>query len=325
MFGISPDSVSNRVSRLSRQYISASAKLLASIALAEDLAADGFESFAVSQYYPNNIQLLGGSESQYVFFADYATLRRKGRMTPWQEHLRTQLEKVYQTDPAAVEKSFGKLLEVVATLLPRKTKDSLTLSTDEKTAYAVALSNNPVLLKAIMSGEFSHQQISSRRLRTRTNPLFTVNYLDRQLRKDLAEHVRETVRFARNVCNSMERLWVAVGEYNFHKRFRTNDPVFVHRTHADEAGISTADQRQALGKITTRRRFLSFQSLPDAFASCWRRTYETPLRNPKPGVMKELKQAARNGDVDLTEVAKTLTLDSLVVDRPQYLPRYALQ
>lgn len=172
---------------------------------------------------------------------------------------------------------------------------------------------------------FFHQKIPSRRPRTRTNPLFTVNYLDRQLRKDLAEHVRETVRFARNVCNSMERLWVAIGEHNFYKRFRTNDPVFVQRTHADEARICRADQRRVLRKITTRRRFLSFQSLPAAFELCWRRGYETPLRDLRPGVLKELRKAARKGEVDTEELAKTLNLDSLTENRPQYLPRYALQ
>jgi hypothetical protein len=325
MFRISPDSVSNRISRLARQYISANAELLSAITLSEDVVADGFESFAVSQYYPNNIQLLGGSESQYVLFADYATLRRKGRMTPWQKHLRTQLEKVYRTDPKAVEISFTKLLDVLAGLLARKAKESVTLSTDEKTAYAVALIKHPVLWEALLNGQLHHQRIPSRRARTRANPLFTVNYLDRQLRKDLAEHVRETVRFARNVCNSMERLWVAIGAHNFYKRYRVNDPVSVERTHADEAGISEADQRRALKKITTQRRFLSFQSLPSAFQTCWKRSYDTPLRKLEKGVLKEIKKAATKGEVDLQEVAKTLKLDSLTHDRPQYLPRYALQ
>ena len=325
MLRISPDSVSNRISRLSRQYISATAELLPKITLNENLAADGFESFAVSQYYPNNIQLLGGCESQYILFADYATLRRKGRMTPSQKHLRAQLEKVYTTDPTAVETSFGKLLDVVAQLLVRRAKDSITLWTDKKTAYETALSKNQVLVAALATGDFSHERISSLAPRTHANPLFTVNYLDRQLRKDLAEHVRETVRFARNVCCSMERLWVAIGEHNFYKRYRTNDPVSLQRTHANEAGICEADRRRALHKITTRRRFLSFQSLSPALQACWKRGYETPLRQLQPGVMKALKIAAKAGAVDPEKLAKTLNLDSLTHDRPQYLPRYALQ
>jgi len=50
--GCSPGSVSNRVSRLARQYIAAHERILAEVSLREPLAADGFQSFTVSQYYP---------------------------------------------------------------------------------------------------------------------------------------------------------------------------------------------------------------------------------------------------------------------------------
>ncbi|MCX7788486.1 MAG: hypothetical protein N2442_12415 [Spirochaetes bacterium] len=46
----------------------------------------------------------------------------------------------------------------------------------------------------------------SRRARTRSNPLFAVNYLDREVRKDAANHVRETTRGSRNVKDLMNRL-----------------------------------------------------------------------------------------------------------------------
>jgi len=42
--------------------------------------ADGFESFCVSQYFPNNIQLLVGSDSQHVYQIDYATIRLVDRV-----------------------------------------------------------------------------------------------------------------------------------------------------------------------------------------------------------------------------------------------------
>ena len=60
ILGCSCDSVTNRTSRLARQCISAHARLLAATELGEDQAADGFQSFAVSQYFPNNIHLLVG-------------------------------------------------------------------------------------------------------------------------------------------------------------------------------------------------------------------------------------------------------------------------
>jgi len=62
----------------------------------EDLAADGFESFCVSQYFPNNIHLLVGSESQFVYEADHVTLRRKGRMTTEQRRRRELLDRRFR-------------------------------------------------------------------------------------------------------------------------------------------------------------------------------------------------------------------------------------
>ena len=76
----STDTVLNRISRLAKNAIAVHSSLCATATYSEDLVADGFESFCVSQYFPNNITLLAGKESQYLYFANYCTLRRKGRM-----------------------------------------------------------------------------------------------------------------------------------------------------------------------------------------------------------------------------------------------------
>jgi len=49
--------VSNRISRASRQAIAAESRLAASRLPDEDLAAEGFESFCVSQFFSANIHL----------------------------------------------------------------------------------------------------------------------------------------------------------------------------------------------------------------------------------------------------------------------------
>ena len=131
-FSVSVDVVLNKLSRLSRNGIATLQQLQRQVSLNEDLAADGFESFTVSQYFPCHINLLAGVQSQLVYWVDYVALRRKGRMTDVRRKRREQ--------------------------------------------QRIRL-----------------QQVSSKRVRNRMNPLFSVNYLDRQLRKDMAEHVRETV------------------------------------------------------------------------------------------------------------------------------------
>ena len=211
--GCSCDSVTNRTSRLARQCISASSRMLSAMVLAEDLVGDGFESFAVSQYFPNNIHILVGSHSQLVYFCDYVTLRRSGRMTELQKRTRQALE----------------------------------------------------------AGRLVHTRTDSRAARDHRNPLFPVNYIDREFRKDLAEHVRETVRFARNVNHSMERLMVYLLDHNVRKRYRINDPVSLSRTHAGEAGILREHVARATVNLTTARRFLSFEELEPAALRVWRR------------------------------------------------------
>jgi|GEM_PF-4274898 len=52
-----------------------------------------------------------------------------------------------------------------------------------------------------MSTRATHRRYSSRLPRTVGNPLFPVNYIDRECRKDMAEYVRETIRFARSAHN----------------------------------------------------------------------------------------------------------------------------
>lgn len=319
------DSVTNRVSRLARQCISAHTRLLAQIELDEDQAADGFQSFAVSQYFPNNIHLLVGSRSQLVSFADYVTLRRSGRTTPVQKRMCAAFDALYRPKRKALTSSFTELLEHLHRRLASSSHRPIVLNTDRKLEYRQALAAHVGLQEAIGLDEFTHCQTDSRAARTRANPLFAVNYIDRELRKDLAEHVRETVRFARNVNHSMERLWVYLFDHNVNKRFRINDPVAVNRSHAGQAGANETGERQATRSLYTRRRFLSFETLEPAMSRAWRRAYTTPLKGIVEGALRLIRRQAIAGAVDLEAIRQKLKVKNLIREVPQYLPRYALQ
>ncbi|MFW6214258.1 MAG: hypothetical protein ACOC8L_15310 [Spirochaetota bacterium] len=322
--GCSCDSVSNRISRLARQCISAHSRLVAETELDEDQAADGFQSFAVSQYFPNNIHLLVGSASQLVSFCDYVPLRRSGRMTPTQSRMRAALDELYRAPAQALTDSFSGLLDHLHRRHASSAHRPLLLDTDCKLEYVTALSAHRGLTEATKRGEFSHRRTESRAIRDRRNPLFPVNYIDRELRKDLAEHVRETVRFARNVNHSMERLWTHLFAHNVYKRFRINDPVAVERTHAEEAGASEAILSKATQSLYTVRRFLSFETLEPAAERVWRREHRTPLKGIVKGALRLIRKQASKGDVDLEWVREKLEVEQLMRDVRQYLPRYAL-
>lgn len=317
-------SVTNRTSRLARQCISAHSRFLEGVVQDEDVAADGFESFAVSQYFPNNIHLTVGCDSQFLYFCDYVTIRRKGQMTGVQKRMRGALEKLYHPSPQALTDSFAELLEHLESRFSQSTRRPMVLRTDEKLEYRRALAKNDRLCQAIAEKTFRHDLTSSKARRTRSNPLFPVNYFDRELRKDLAEHVRETVRFARNVNHSMERLWIYAHRHNFDKRFRINDPVAVERRHAEEAGGETKRTRWICRGLTTRRRFLSFERLVPAEDRVWCRKHTTPLKGIVRGALCMIKRQAIAGEVNLEVVREALDVHQLIRDQPQYLPKYAL-
>ena len=74
--------------------------------------------------------------------------------------------------------------------------------TDEKEQYRRALDEDPFTCRLKVTDSFSHTTINSKEPRTVMNELFSVNYLDREVRKDVPEYRRETVCVTfRNQCN----------------------------------------------------------------------------------------------------------------------------
>ena len=276
--GISANCVINRTMRAARAALWQHARVLEHISLGEDLASDGFESYAVSHYFPNNLHTLAGVDSQYVYAIDGVTIRRKGRMTDGQKRRRDELEQRWRADRRGVEKSFARIVEQAVRLHAESARARLTLYTDKKTDYMRACSDSAAVVGWRRLGRFIHRRISSRAARTVDNPLFAVNYIDRELRKDLHEHTRETVCFARSQNLQMERLAIYTAEHNAAKRYRINQPAADTATHASVAGVEAhtlADIRRGLYR---NRKFFTRTSLPEWAQRIWRRSYPTPLR-----------------------------------------------
>ena len=70
-----------------------------------------------SKYFPCHINLLAGADSQTVYWFDYVTLRRKGRMSGQQRKRREKLEKRFRADPKGLQRSFSGLFEHTAHLI----------------------------------------------------------------------------------------------------------------------------------------------------------------------------------------------------------------
>ena len=199
---VAVSTIINRCERLARNCIAIHAELLDAAMIKqaqppddnftpENIAADGFESFSQSQYFPHHINIFAGEKSEYIYALGFSNLRRKGRMTTAQKRKRSLLESLEKADPKAIESSFRSLTENIMQLLDaHKVTKVKRLTTDKHKAYPRAFAK-----VKNFDQHFQHIALSSRAARTITSPLFSVNYIDRQIRKDNSDHGRETVKF----------------------------------------------------------------------------------------------------------------------------------
>jgi len=268
---VSHQAILNRIGRLARQAMALQAELLESLQLCEDLVTDGFESFVTDQYQPNNIHLLVGARSQFLYSFDYAHLRRKGRMTEIQRCERSRREAQYLRPRISVSQSFSQIIASVEQLIGSQTQQSVTLHSDEKIEYKRVIANCRTLQYYKQQGCFFHTCTSSRKARTTSNPLFPVNYMDRQLRKDCANHVRETVRFSRNVHNCLERMAVYQLQHNYFKPYRISHQRKSSLRHAQVAGIQRERIEAELKNIFKLRRFFTHVKLNWSQLTLWAR------------------------------------------------------
>lgn len=271
-FNVSLGTISNRIGRLSRQVLAMHARLRSHESPGEPVCIDGFVSFDRSQFFPNNITIAIAAHSQFILSLTHASLRRSGRCTDAQIRRKNLLYRSVVFETKALERSFSELLDELSRARLPRIAVPLVLVTDEKREYARALKAHA------HRPRFSHRTVNSTLPRTATNPLFASNYLDRELRKDLADHRRETVCFARNVPNMLQRLLVYLGWHNYEKPFRIGQGQ-LRMSHAEVAGIDRQLVGEARHALFRQREFLSRVELSPLERKLWLRRFSTPLKN----------------------------------------------
>jgi hypothetical protein len=271
--------VQNRIRRLARNALAVMDAALDELELNEDLVMDGLESYMRSQFHPNNITCLVGADSQFTYGAVHTTLRRSGAMTPAQRRTREHIDVVWRP-PRSVEADCSALLaDLAPAIAARAEREPVILASDEHGAYPRAIKAVTALASLLAEGRLVHQRTSSRRPRTRANPLFAANYLDRQLRKNCAEHVRETVRQGREINCQMERMAVFMALHNFLTPHRITDRAYVGDgpRHASKAGVRTKAVVWHLRRFVTHRHVWSHcRSKAEWMRRIWKHAYENP-------------------------------------------------
>jgi len=276
--GCSGASVQNRLERLGRNALAAHARLVDGLSASEDLVADGFESFDRSQYFPNNFNLLLGKDSQFLYRFTHASLRRKGRLTESQRRQRETYDRLWVRPPNALRRACDRLFAAIPDLNRPSRQTPLRLWTDEHQTYVHALAANEAISAAQTSGRFIHTTISSTAPRTVFNPLFSANYYDRELRKDIAAFHRESTCFTRNVAAGYFRFVTYALWHNYCKPHRvgyTPEPLPVH---AVVAGVDPELIREELQRLFMDRAFLSRAELSAEEIDIWLKQHRTPLK-----------------------------------------------
>ena len=150
-------------------------------------------------------------------------------------------------------------------MLSRRPVSKKLLKTDEHKAYVRALQ------RMNKSAEYlKHVQYSSKAARTPQNPLFPVNYVDRQIRKDQINHVRETVQFARCPAAMMVRLTVYQGYHNYLMPRRVRAQRKGNwETRGEHLGLRSDRVLAAIGRYWGRRVFLNKSALWESEKMTW--------------------------------------------------------
>ena len=244
---VAPETVHRHLARLARHCLLFHLKACQAKAVDPVVVADGFESFEWSQYFPFHHNVLIESSSDFVVYCTDSELRRKGTMTAGQKRRRSELETLYgRPDRKAIRKGMRELFAVALRGL-----SSGRLETDEHPSYP------PALREARLAATIEHRRTSSRRARTRANPLAPVNVLDRLIRHSNANHRRETIAWSRRRQASCERLLILLVWRNYIKRRAERGE---HRTPAMLRGIFP--RRLTVEDILATRLFASHYEIP---------------------------------------------------------------
>lgn len=273
-FKCSPKVIQNRINRLAQKVMAIMAPVYKSIELKENLAADGLESFLLSQFFPTNINILVGSQSQFLYYFNSFYFHRKGRMTQDQKAKAEKLYQVARFEEGAPSRNFKELLDYVAEIMDRCKKRKVILDTDENQIYHTQFQKHKAL-NGVM-----HRKTNSKEERNTQNKLFPCNYIDRLIRKDQAEHIRETVQFARNLNHSMARFTVYSFWHNIVKPYRINKKKSGYLSHGEAAGLNRKKVNGIKRRIfdNSRIHFFKVKGMLNPFqVQLWNGTLMNPL------------------------------------------------
>jgi hypothetical protein len=242
--------VRTRLRNMSRWSETKHAKFTEDLKIEEPIVYDGLENFSFSQYDPNNINHAVGKKTLFTYDFNLCPLNRKGRMSPFQEKRKEELERAHGKYPTNGIRATTKTL--FERLLKRAPKQ-LTLYTDNHYQYRRVVDFDLPKDKPIF-----HLRTSSKVHRNFHNPLFAVNNVDLQARQTVSSFKRETISFSKHEI-SMQDDFLLYSVYRNYMR-----PKFwgTHRSDPECSKRSPAMELKITEEILSFEEFFSKRVLP---------------------------------------------------------------
>jgi hypothetical protein len=258
-FRASPETIARMAGRLGRHALLYHELHRPKGPVTEPVAADSFESFEWSQFYPTSFHVAAGKSSHFFYAFTDSEKRRSGTMKKKQRKKREELEtRLGRPDPRSVEHDFAHLLEIVASE-PQK----LELHTDMHSDY-------PLAARRLKHLEIDHKTISSRALRTADNPLFAINLLDLLIRHGSANHKRETIAYSKRRACAAERLAIFLVWRNWMRSFSIQ-----RQGETPAMSLGLTDHKVNAEELLEKRYFPSRIELPKRWREYYAKTVVT--------------------------------------------------
>jgi transposase-like protein len=248
----SKSTIADKLARLGRHALRFHARTLSKARkFSGRLLFDGLWSFEVSLNFPYWLNVALHDQTDFVFGFTDSPLRRSGTMTARQKRSRWGAESAHgRPDPRAIRKGTAALL---AAVLPYYDRTRVEFVSDEHKAY-------PLAIRDAAAVGIPHVTVSSKQMRTRSNPLYAINLADNLLRHTQANHKRETIAFNRRRQAALEKGWMWAVKRNYMTRRRAKMRRGEARSPAQLAGV--ASEMLEFKDIFTRRIFSHEVDLP---------------------------------------------------------------
>ncbi|TVR65961.1 MAG: hypothetical protein EA427_17150 [Spirochaetaceae bacterium] len=171
---------------------------------------------------------------------------------------------------------------------------------DAKKEHVRALKRIPVIRAALEKQRIRHSRITDRARHSIYcyNRLFSADYIDREIRKDMGDHAKESVKYAREINCALERLVIKLGSHTFTKPHRITGKVDTsdEPRHAEVARLTSTPIVASYDLWLYTHRHV-FSHLPeeasemDWIRTIWKRTETNPpIIDLKTGEMKRKGQ-----------------------------------